>query len=146
MGKHNENAVRPEQENGFEKSTDKSVKVVNESERIAMRVSVNSIIVNVLLSLLKLIAGLAGRSGAMVSDAVHSISDVLSTFVVMAGVKIAGKKSDHNHPYGHERMECVAAIILAIFLSATGLGIGYGGIVKIVERHYGDLTVPGHGF
>ena len=143
MGKHNENAVRPEQENGFEKSTDKSVKVVNESERIAMRVSVNSIIVNVLLSLLKLIAGLAGRSGAMVSDAVHSISDVLSTFVVMAGVKIAGKKSDHNHPYGHERMECVAAIILAIFLSATGLGIGYGGIVKIVERDYGDLTVPG---
>ena len=127
MGKHNENAVRPE--------------LV--TEKIAMKVSVNSIIVNVLLSLFKLIAGLVGKSGAMISDAVHSFSDVLSTFVVMAGVKMAGKKSDHNHQYGHERMECVAAIILAVFLAATGLGIGYGGIVKIVGRDYGDLSVPG---
>lgn len=164
MGKHNENAVSPELENGIESVTEKtankpekmveesektvksvkeSEKTVNESEKIAMKVSVNSIIVNVLLSLFKLIAGLVGRSGAMISDAVHSFSDVLSTFVVMAGVKMAGKKSDHNHQYGHERMECVAAIILAVFLAATGLGIGYGGIVKIVGRDYGDLSVPG---
>lgn len=161
MGKHNENAVRPELEKEMERITGEtakqseetesqsvetvkqSEKTVNESEKIAMRVSVNSIIVNVLLSLFKLIAGLAGRSGAMISDAVHSISDVLSTFVVMAGVKMAGKKSDHNHQYGHERMECVAAIILAVFLAATGLGIGYGGLAKIVEGDYGDLSVPG---
>ena len=132
MGRHNEKTVSLKQE-----------KETNASEKIAMKVSVNSIIVNVLLSLLKLIAGVVGRSGAMVSDAVHSISDVLSTFVVMAGVKMAGKKSDHNHQYGHERMECVAAIILAVFLAATGLGIGYGGIVKIVEGGYGELSVPG---
>ena len=137
-----ENQIR-EAERQSEGTEEQSEKVVNESEKIAMKVSVNSIIVNVLLSLFKLIAGLAGRSGAMVSDAVHSISDVLSTFVVMAGVKLAGKKSDHNHQYGHERMECVAAIILAVFLAATGLGIGYGGLVKIVEGDYGDLSVPG---
>ena len=85
------------------------------AESVAMRVSVVSIAVNIALSLLKLIAGIAARSGAMISDAVHSASDVFSTFVVIAGVKMAGKKPDKEHPYGHERMECVAAVLLAVF-------------------------------
>ncbi len=78
-------------------------------------------------------------SGAMISDAVHSASDVLSTFIVIIGVKIANKESDKTHPYGHERMECVAAILLAAILFATGLGIGYKGIL-IFFNDYSHLT------
>ena len=85
-------------------------------EKMAMKVSYVSIVANVLLTVFKLIAGLVAHSGAMVSDAVHSASDVFSTFVVIIGIKISAKDSDKEHPYGHERMECVAAIILATIL------------------------------
>ena len=86
--------------------------------KIAFRVSRISIYANAALSAAKLLAGLIAHSGAMVSDAVHSISDVFSTFIVMIGVHLAGKESDKEHPYGHERMECVAAIVLAGILLA----------------------------
>lgn len=104
---------------------------MNESNKIAMHVSTVSIVVNVILSAFKLMAGLAAHSGAMVSDAIHSASDVFSTVIVMIGVTISGKKSDKEHPYGHDRMECVASILLAVILFATGVGIGISGIEKI---------------
>lgn len=112
------------------------------NERIAMRVSRNSIFVNLLLSVGKFAAGIAGNSAAMVSDAVHSASDVFSTLIVMIGVKLSGKESDANHPYGHERLECVAAILLAVILAATGLGIGYQGIMAIWSGDSRKLSVP----
>lgn len=113
------------------------------TEQVVMKVSRASIIVNVLLSMFKMIAGIVASSGAMVSDAVHSASDVFSTFIVMAGVKLSQKEADKEHPYGHERMECVAAILLAAILFLTGAGIGYSGIQKISDGRYEDLAVPG---
>lgn len=112
-------------------------------KKIAMQVSVVSIIVNLSLSLFKLLAGILAKSGAMISDAVHSASDVFSTFIVIIGVTISGKESDAEHPYGHERLECVASIILAVVLAITGLGIGASGLSKVFKRNYGDLSVPG---
>lgn len=109
----------------------------------AMRVSTISIIVNLVLSIFKLLAGIIARSGAMVSDAVHSASDVFSTFIVMIGVTLSEKKSDEQHPYGHERLECVASIILAIILAITGFGIGISGLKKITGGNYDELQVPG---
>ncbi len=106
-----------------------------------MRVSRVSIVVNFVLSVLKLLAGLLARSGAMVSDAVHSASDVFSTVIVIIGVKAAGKDSDREHPYGHERMESVAAIVLAVVLLFTGLLIGLEGVKRL--RTPEDLPVPG---
>ena len=108
----------------------------------ALRVSGVSILVNLLLSAGKLAAGLIAHSGAMVSDAIHSASDVFSTFIVIIGVRLSGKAPDEGHPYGHERMECVAAIVLAGVLLATGLAIGYAGVRQLID---GDeaLPVPG---
>lgn len=111
-------------------------------EKTAMRVSFVSIIWNVVLSLGKLLAGFFGHSGAMISDAVHSASDVFSTVIVMIGVKISAKESDQDHPYGHERLECVAAIVLATVLAVTGLGIGYNAILKFADGSYRNIAVP----
>lgn len=105
----------------------------NNFEKIANKVSVVTIIWNLILSIFKLIAGLIGHSNAMISDAIHSASDVFSTFIVMIGVKLASKESDKEHPYGHERMECVAAIVLAVILCITGVGIGYNGIKSLIK-------------
>ena len=80
-----------------------SLHVTSNREKIAMRISWYSIAVNVFLSLGKFIAGIFGHSAAMVSDAIHSASDVFATFIVMAGIKISGRASDDDHQYGHER-------------------------------------------
>lgn len=101
---------------------------------IAMRVSTVSIVVNLVLSVLKFFAGIVGNSGAMISDAVHSASDVFSTFIVIIGVKISSKSSDKEHQYGHERLECVAAIILAAILLFTGVMIGIAALQKIIRE------------
>lgn len=112
-------------------------------EQTAMRVSRITIAGNLFLALLKLIAGIVASSGAMISDAVHSASDVFSTFVVMVGIKIAAKESDEEHPYGHERLECVAAIVLATVLAVTGLGIGYKAVDTLTSSAFAVMKVPG---
>lgn len=111
-------------------------------EKIVLKTSVVTIIINALLSVFKLIAGILGSSMALISDAVHSASDVFSTFIVLIGVKISSKKADRRHPFGHERFECVAAIILAAVLFATGAGIGYSGVENIVSGAYKELEIP----
>lgn len=118
-------------------------KVRRTDKETAMRVSAVSVVVNLILALFKFAAGILAHSGAMVSDAIHSASDVFSTFIVIIGVTVSGRKSDKEHPYGHERMECVASILLAIFLFATGLGIGAEGVRKIASGDIGGMSIPG---
>lgn len=119
------------------------MKIQNEMQKVAVRVSVITILINAALSVFKLLAGIFGKSYALISDAVHSASDVFSTVIVIIGVKISGKKADKNHPFGHERFECVAAILLAVVLFATGVGIGYSGVKNIVTGEYKNFAVPG---
>ena len=111
-------------------------------EKTATRVSAVSIAGNAALSLFKLLAGVLAHSGAMISDAVHSASDVLSSFIVIVGVKLSVRAPDKEHPYGHERLECVAAIVLAVVLGVTGLLIGYRAVGSIDARQ-GTQVVPG---
>lgn len=110
---------------------------------VASKVSRVTIIGNILLAIIKLFAGFVAHSNAMISDAIHSASDVFSTFVVIIGIKMASKEPDKEHPYGHERMECVAAIVLAVVLFITGLGIGLDALKNIVSAKYNDLQAPG---
>lgn len=115
---------------------------VNENA-VIRQLSLVGIVGNVILSSFKLYAGLAGRSGAMVSDAVHSLSDVFATFIAFLGVKLSMRSADENHPYGHERLECVASLILGIILLGTGAGIGRSGLKSIFSGDYDALAVPG---
>ena len=96
----------------------------NDFQKVANQVSFVTIVVNILLSFMKLLAGVFAHSNAMISDSIHSASDVFSTMIVVIGIKLSSKQPDKEHPYGHERMECVAAIVLSMVLFMTGLGIG----------------------
>ena len=111
-----------------------------EMTRIAKRLSFVGIVGNILLSAFKLYAGILGKSGAMVSDAVHSLSDVFATCIAYFGVIMSKRPEDREHPYGHERMECVASLILGLLLAGTGLGIGYSGIQKLFAGE--KLEIP----
>lgn len=119
--------------------------VANEEDfqKVANKVSTITIIGNIALSLLKLFAGIVAHSNAMISDAIHSASDVFSTFVVIIGIRLASKKPDKEHPYGHERLECVAAIVLAIVLLITGLGIGIEAFKTILQGNSDNIQTPG---
>lgn len=95
---------------------------------------------NFLLGSLKLAAGLWGRSSAMVADAAHSYSDCASTVAVIAGLKMASKSADADHPYGHEKYELIFANILSILLGLTAVKIGYDALMVIAR---GSYQVPG---
>lgn len=112
-----------------------------ENKQIAMKVSWWSMIVNILLSIVKVVVGLFAMSSALISDGVHSLSDVFSTVAVMVGINVSSKKSDKEHRYGHERLECVVGMYLSAFLAVIGAGIGYDGILKIVNHT--QISTPG---
>lgn len=112
-------------------------------KKIAYKVSFISIIINAFLFVFKFLTGVLAYSSAMISDAVHSFSDVMSTIIVMIGVKLSYKEADLEHPYGHEKIECIAAVILAIILFITGLSIGYTGVINIISKKYEVIPIPG---
>lgn len=109
----------------------------------AMRVSATNIIANAVLAALKFCAGIFAGSAAMISDGVHTAADVFDTLIVIVGIKFADKKPDAGHQYGHDRMECIAALILSGILFVTGLSIGADGIRNIMSGLQEDLRVPG---
>ena len=111
--------------------------------KVANKVSIIAILANLILAIFKLLAGIIAHSSAMISDAIHSASDVFSTIVVIIGIKLSGKEADKDHPYGHERIECVAAILLSIVLFATGLGIFINALKTIINGEYNNMEVPG---
>ena len=115
----------------------------NLTEQVAIKVSVTSLIANFILSIFKLFAGVVASSGAMISDAIHSASDVFSTIIVMIGIKMSVKEPDKEHPYGHERIESVAAIVLATILFITAIGIGQSGLNKIISGNFENIETPG---
>lgn len=110
---------------------------------VIRKLSLVGIMGNVFLSAFKFIAGIMGNSSAMVSDAVHSLSDVFATFIAFLGVRFGRREADASHPYGHERIESLAAIVLGLILLVTGVGIGWVGLEKILAGNYESLPIPG---
>ncbi len=113
---------------------------MKEQTAIIKKLSRVGIFGNVILAAFKLFAGIFGKSGAMVSDAVHSLSDVFATLIAYIGVRLSKRRADAEHPYGHERLECVASLILGLILAGTGIGIGYAGIRNLLSGE--SLEIP----
>ena len=97
---------------------------------------------NIFLAAFKLFAGIFGNSTAMISDAVHSLSDVVATAIAFAGVRLAERDADSDHPYGHERFESIASLALGLILLFTGLAIGYSSLESIATRSYLNAATP----
>ncbi len=99
---------------------------------------------NALLTALKIIAGILGRSGAMLADGVHSLSDLLSDFVVLIGLKLTEKPEDDCHNYGHGKYETIATIVIGVFLFIVGFEILKSGVSNIlIVIRGGSLSKPG---
>ncbi len=99
---------------------------------------------NLTLTLLKLVAGILGRSAAMVADGIHSVTDIITDLVIAGSLKVAARPSDGNHKYGHGKVETLAAAFVGGVLFLVGAGILYSGAVKIIG-HFSDspLQRPG---
>ncbi|GAE01786.1 cation efflux family protein [Clostridium botulinum B str. Osaka05] len=107
--------------------------------KIGNKVSNLTIVVNIILSFVKVLFGIIGHSSATIADGIHSLSDVLSTIAVIIGLKISSKPADKDHPYGHEKLEAVTSKLLATMLFLTALFIGYSGLKVIINK---DFSVP----
>jgi len=107
-----------------------------------IRAAIVSIIVNLALSLGKLLAGILGHSMSMVADAAHSASDVFTTVIVIFALLISAREADAEHRYGHERFESVASLVLSFLLLMTGFEIGKAGILSIWKGTYLEASTP----
>ena len=110
----------------------------------AYKVSIITIFINCFLSIIKLLAGFISNSKALISDGIHSLGDVVTIIIVMIGISLSSHNEDEKHPYGHERMECIVAIILSGILFALGLGIGLDGIEQIMTKSYINVVIIGN--
>jgi len=105
-----------------------------------LRVTWVGLIVNVMLVALKLWGGVVGRSQALVADAIHSLSDLFSDFVVVIGIRWGRMEADENHPYGHGRIETIASVFVGVTLLAASIGIAYGAIESIYAHRASQPT------
>ena len=113
-------------------------------EKEIVRITLWGSVVNVTLTALKFAAGILGCSAAMIADAVHSLSDLLTDFVVLLFVRISSRPADSDHPYGHGKYETLATAIVAVALLAAGGVLAAEGVQKILSAIHGEeLVMPG---
>lgn len=116
---------------------------MNREEQIA-RVTLAGSVVNLLLVGLKAVAGVAGHSAAMVSDAVHSLSDFVTDIVVLVFVRVSARPQDEGHDYGHGKFETLATLLIGLALAAAAVGIVVSGATKLAQWLQGEeLKSPG---
>ena len=106
----------------------------------ATKVTLISIVWNVILTLIKILAGVFGKSNAMIADGLHSASDIISSVGVLIGNKIAETPNDKEHNYGHEKAETLVSFLLSMLLIFVALKIGFGGINSLL--HLNEVQVP----
>lgn len=114
-----------------------------EYARIAMRAAAVCMAANFLLCLIKLSGGIIAGSGALVSDGINSAFDVVSGIIVIIGARLAAGNPDKEHPYGHERFESVATIVLSVVLLVTGVLVGQSAVDSLISGAYKERELPG---
>jgi cation diffusion facilitator family transporter len=112
---------------------------IKSTER-GIRSTVVGIIVSIFLAVVKGVAGIIGNSYALVADAIESVSDVVTSIIVIAGLKIASKPADHDHPYGHGKAEPIAAMVVALALLGAAVIIIFQSIHEIITPHHAPAS------
>ncbi len=113
------------------------------NHKLAMNISRTNIFMNAFLSISKLAVGFLANSHAMINDGINNASDVVGSVIVAVGVSQGAKDSDKHHQYGHERLECVASILVSGIVMALGVGLFFDGIGNIYNGSYNTLPMPG---
>lgn len=108
-------------------------------EKTIYRVTIIGSVVNAALIVLKFVAGILGRSSALIADAVHSLTDFVTDIIVLVFVKISGKPSDAEHEYGHGKFETMATLIIGVVLAIAGVGLFIGGLEKVIASLSGEV-------
>lgn len=104
-------------------------------EKYVRRITWIGLVVNLILSGVKLAAGIVGRSQAVIADAVHSLTDLTTDIAVIAGSHYWSRPPDEGHPYGHKRLETIVSVFIGVMLAAAGIGIGWGAISTLHQKH-----------
>lgn len=114
-------------------------------EKQITRVTLIGSIVNLLLTVIKIIAGIVGKSGAMIADGIHSLSDLASDIVVLIFVPIAGRAKDKNHQYGHGKFETLATLVVSLILMFVAIRLVTNSTKSIISALSGNiLPKPGY--
>src|SRR5690554_7226702 len=101
----------------------------------ATRTVVFSILSNLLLAIIKGVAGIFGNSYALIADAIESTADVFSSLLVLFGIRYANRPPDENHPYGHGKAEPLVTFLVVVFLIVSAVIIAYQSIINILTPH-----------
>ena len=108
--------------------------------RAGQKVTVVGALVNLMLSIVKIIGGYFGQSAALLADGIHSLSDLISDAMVMFAIKHGSQPADEDHPYGHARIETAATVILGAILAMVAVGIAWDAVERVM--HHDTLVVP----
>jgi len=111
---------------------------IEQRHQVVKKVTITGAIVNCLLAASQIVFGIVGQSQALLADGFHTLSDLLSDFIVLFAVKQSSLAADEDHPYGHGRIETLATVMLGFLLVAAGFGIGYRGITSIISSQQGQ--------
>ena len=106
--------------------------IIDRRHRVIKKITITGAIVNCLLATSQIVFGIIGHSQALLADGFHTLSDLLSDFIVLFAVSQSSAAADEEHPYGHGRIETLATVLLGFLLAAAGVGIGYRGIDSII--------------
>lgn len=118
---------------------------MEQREKKIYKVTIFGSVVNLVLVVLKFVAGIVGQSAAMVADAIHSLSDLITDFIVLCFSRISSQPQDHDHDYGHGKYETLATAVVGVALCIVGINIGWSACVKIWDAINGEeLAEPGY--
>ena len=119
---------------------------MNKREKEIRRITIAGAVVNIVLTTLKIVAGILGRSAAMIADGVHSLSDLFSDVIVLIFTHISSKGKDRDHSFGHGKFETLATLIVSVMLVVVGADFMAKGVRKIIGVLNGEMIpVPRHG-
>jgi cation diffusion facilitator family transporter len=99
--------------------------------RKARAITLAGMVINILLAALKFALGVWGRSQAVIADAIHSLSDMVTDLLVLVSLKFRATPADNDHPYGHHRIETIISVIISVILATAGIGIGWSAINRL---------------
>jgi len=117
--------------NNFADDTEDSLHSMSERANAAARSTWVSVVVNLVLSTLQIVVGVVSKSQGLIADGIHSLSDLVADFVVLLANHHAQKDADQDHPYGHQRFETAASLVLGLLLLVVGLAMVWSAVLKL---------------